>query len=132
MKKVTLLPIIILLLTFSCNDKEKQQQKERALSNLDILQKNVEIYRSNIEILKRNLTDAKGNLEVAKHNIDKAKEFQFMRSATEKTKQIKDATAYKISVEENIQEIEKSIIQNSDSLNQTSFKIETLKEFLKN
>ena len=79
-------------------------------------------------MLKKNI----GELEVAQDDINQAKEFRLLRTEAEREQQIRNASEYKLKVEENIENIKSNIVYFKDSVLRIEMKIDSLKEFLKN
>ena len=121
--------LIILTSLTSCNDKEK---KDKALKDLDATQQTLINDNKEISDLENMLTKHIGELEVAKDDINQVKEFQLMRTEAEREEQIRKATEFKLTIEENIENIKSNIEYFKDSVRRTEMKIATLNEFLRN
>jgi|LakMenEpi03Aug12_release.lakeMendotaPanAssembly.Ray.scaffolds.fasta_scaffold1794706_1 predicted nucleic acid-binding Zn-ribbon protein len=121
--------LLILASLTSCSDKEK---REKALKDLDATQQTLIDVNNEVSNLERELTKTIGELEVAKDDINQVKEFQLLRTEAEREQQIRNATEYKLKIEENIETIKSNIEYFKDSANRTEKKIAGLKEFLKN
>jgi len=121
--------LIILITLTSCSDKEK---KEKALKDLDSTQQQLIDVKNKIYSLETQLTKNIGELEVAKDDMNQVKEFQLLRTESEREQQIRNATEYKLKVEENIENIKSNIVYYKESVLRTEMKIQRLKEFLKN
>lgn len=121
--------LIIVSILISCNDKQK---KEKALKELDATQQQLIEVNNQIssfeDMLKKNI----GELEVAQDDINQAKEFRLLRTEAEREQQIRNASEYKLKVEENIENIKSNIVYFKDSVLRIEMKIDSLKEFLKN
>lgn len=120
---------IILVSLTSCNDKEK---REKALKDLDAAQQTLIDLNKEVSNLETMLTKNIGELEVAKDDMNQVKEFQLLRTEEEREQQIRNATEYKLKIEENIENIKSNIEYFKDSVSRTEMKIINLKEFLKN
>ncbi|NBP68152.1 MAG: hypothetical protein EBU52_05360 [Cytophagia bacterium] len=128
MNKVYIL-FIGLILLMACDDKEK---RARALKDLDDTQQRLLEVRDEIHRLEQSLTNHIAELEVAKDDFNQVKQFQFLRSETQREQQIRKATTYILNIEKKIDAIKNNITYYQDSVYRTETKIEKLKEYLKN
>ncbi|NBW34656.1 MAG: hypothetical protein EBR30_06470 [Cytophagia bacterium] len=113
----------------ACDDKEK---RARALKDLDDTQQRLLEVRDEIHRLEQSLTNHIAELEVAKDDFNQVKQFQFLRSETQREQQIRKATTYILNIEKKIDAIKNNITYYQDSVYRTETKIEKLKEYLKN
>lgn len=128
--KTSAIGFTFLLLLVSCgNDRES---KANALNELDSRKKELIELRKTITELEDLLVQTKGELEVAKDDINQVKEFQVLRSEQEREQQIRNATAYKIKIENRITKIEDDISTKKESVKLTENAIRHLEEYLKN
>lgn len=127
MNKLNVALIIMFLLT-ACNSREK---RERALMELDAAQITLTTVQTKIKSLETTLNKNIVELEVAKDEVEKVKEFQFLRTEAERKQQIREATEYKLKIEENIQNLNTNIMYLKDSVRRIEVRIGRLKESLK-
>jgi len=127
MNKSQVILIVLLLLT-ACNSREK---REKALMELDAAQITLTAVQTKIKSLETTLKKNIVELEVAKDEVEKVKEFQFLRTEAERKQQIREATEYKLKIEENIQNINTNIMYFKDSVRRIEARIGRLKESLK-
>lgn len=128
MKKLNIF-LLCLLMLIACDDKEKRAQ---ALKDLDVTQQRLLEIKNEVKQLEQMLNNNIAELEVARDNFSQAKEFKFLRTDSERKQEIRKATAYILKVEKNIDAIKSNIEYYRDSVYRTEFKIEKLKNFLKN
>jgi hypothetical protein len=128
MKKI-IAPLLIITLVIACNNRNN---REYALKDLEVKQKVLTEMNQQVEELNMQNIKMIGELEVAIDRIDQAKQFQFLRTENEREQQIRKASEYKLSIEQNIENLKKQLIELQDSVKQTEIKIEEIKEFLKN
>ena len=128
MKKITAL-LIILTFIISCNNRQK---RENSLKDLETSQKHLAELNQSIDELDMQNIKMIGELEVAIDKIDQAKQPQFLRTQIERVQQIREASEYKLSIDQKIENFKKQLIVLKDSVKQTEIKIEEIKEFLKN
>jgi chromosome segregation ATPase len=126
-KKYTFL--LCLLVLIACDGKEKRAQ---ALKDLDVTQQRLLEIENEVKDLEQMLANNIAELEVARDNFSQTKEFKFLRTDAERKQQIRKATAYILKVEKNIDAIKSNIEYYRDSVYRTEFKIQKLKNFLKN
>lgn len=121
--------LLACLILTSCSDKEK---REKALKDLDATQQQLNEVQNEILSLETSLKENIGELEVAKDDLNQVKEFELLRTESEREQNIRNATAYILGIETNIENIKSNIEFYKDSVRRTELKIESLKEYLKN
>lgn len=128
MNRIYLLLVVIVLFS-GCDDREK---RDKALKDLDATQQALIDVNTEISNLEAQLTSSLGELEVAKDDLSQVKEFQLLRAEAEREQQIRNATEYKLRIEQNIETIKSNIEYFKDSAQRTEIRIQSLKEYLKN
>lgn len=121
-------PLILLTLIFSCDNKQKREQ---ALKDLYTKQQQQTDTKTSIENLESKLTKMYGELEVAKDNINRTEGFHFLRTASTREQQIREAVEYKVQVEKSIENIKTNISTLKDSVSLLSMRIIALENVLK-
>jgi hypothetical protein len=120
--------LMMVLLLIGCDDRVK---REKALKDLELAQEKIVEVKNEIASFEVQLDQHLGELEVAKDDINQVKEFQILRTEAEREQQIRNATEYKIRIENNIEIIQGNIAFLKDSLQRTESRIIRLKEILK-
>lgn len=124
-----ILVFLALVTAMACNDKEK---RAKALKDLDYSQAQLVQVNAHIIELEQRLSDNQNELEVVKDDLRQAKQFQLLRTESEREQQIRTATQNIRTVESNIQILENNIQYFKDSVFRTERQIARLREVLKN
>lgn len=126
-----LIIVIFCSITFltSCNNR---QEKESAIKEFENSQIELININSNLKSLDSLYIYYLSELEIAKADLERAKDFQLFRLESTRNEDIRNATEYVISVEREIKKIKNDIeLFKIKSINTTN-KIDSIKEFLKN
>jgi hypothetical protein len=124
-----ILGITTVLVAFSCSDKEK---REKALRDLDLTQQTLLEVKGKITSYQEQLNSTILELEVYKDDLNQVKQFQFMRTESDREKQIRQATQNILTTEENIRILNSNIEILKDSVFKTELQISRLQDYLKN
>jgi hypothetical protein len=125
----TLLALIILVTVFGCSDKEK---REKALRDLDRSQQTLVEVKDQITSFQEQLNKTVVELEVYKDDLNQVKQFQLMRTESDREKQIRQATQNILTAKENIEILNSNIKILTDSVFRTEMQISRLQNYLKN
>ncbi|GEM_PF-2059341 len=128
-QKCSLKCLLLLLLITACTSKE---EKARALYDLEFHQQKIVEFKQQIALIEQKLENSEAELEVAKDDINQVKQFQLLRTESEREAQIRTATKNKIEIEKYIHQLNNQMQGIEDSIFSTEMQINQLKEVLKN
>jgi hypothetical protein len=126
--KTTLLPLFFILsLSIGCSNRA---ERDRALQDLEQTEK--ELLHNNliVEQLKADLNNSILELEVAKDKLQQVKQFQLMRTESEREQQIKTATQQILDIQKYNEGISSRIEIVADSILYDEREILRLKELI--
>jgi hypothetical protein len=127
MVRFTMLSLALVLM-LACADKEKRAQ---ALKDLDVAQRNVIEIKNQIALVLQEIDKTIGELEVTKDDLQQVKQFQLMRTESEREEQIKHVTQNILILEKNIDILKSNVKVYEDSLFRTEMKVARLMDYLK-
>lgn len=119
---------LVFVVSFACSNRE---ERDRALRDLERKQQELLHNRKVIEQLRSTLNSSILELEVAKDDLQQVKQFQLMRTESEREQQIKDATQRILDIQKYIEQVSSRLQTVGDSVLYNEGEIMRLKELIK-